>query len=58
MIGQRWPASGDGLTAQLPPGCLADIRQTSLTNAGPSPVHWGNLSISWPDVNEINLKFY
>ena len=24
MIGQFWPASGDGLTAQLPPGCLAD----------------------------------
>ena len=26
MIGQLWPDSGDRLTAQLPPGCLADIR--------------------------------
>ena len=58
MIGQLWPASGDGLRAQLPLGCLADTRQTSLTNEGPCLVHWGNLSTSWPDVNEINLKFY
>ena len=46
------------LTVQLPPGCLADTRQTSLTNEGLCLVHWGNLSSSWPDVNEINLKFY
>ena len=58
IIGQLWPASGDRFTAQLPPGCLADTRQTSLTNEEPYPVHWGNLSTSWPDVNEINLKFY
>ena len=57
MISQLWPASGDGLTAQLPPGCLADTRQTSLTNEGPCPVHWDNLSTSWPDVNKINLEF-
>ena len=58
MIGWLWPASGDRLTAQLLPGYLADTRQTSLTNEGPCPVHWCNLSTSWPDVNEINLKFY
>ena len=58
MIGQLWPASCDRLTAQLPPGCLADTGQTSLTNEGPCPVQWGNLSTSWPDVNKINLKFY
>ena len=58
MIGQLWPASWGRLTAQLPTGCLADTGQTSLTNEGPCPVHWGNLSTSWPDVNEINLKFY
>ena len=46
------------LTAQLLPGCLADTEQTSLTNERPCPVHWGNLSTSWPDVNEINFKFY
>ena len=55
MIGQLWPVSGHRLTAQLPPGCLADTRQTSLTNEGLHPVHWGNLSTSWPDVNQ---KFY
>ena len=58
MIGQLWAASGDRLTAQLLPGCLADTRQTSLTNEGPCLVCWGNLSTSLPDVNEINLKFY
>ena len=58
MIGQLWPASRGGLTAQLPPGCMADTGCTSLTNEGPYLVHWGNLSTSWPDVNEINLKFY
>ena len=26
MIGQLWPASGDRLTGQLLPGCLADTR--------------------------------
>ena len=58
MIGELWPAPRGGLTAQLPPGCLADTGHRSLTNEGPCPVHWGNLSTSWPDVNEINLKFY
>ena len=58
MIGQLWPVSRGGLTAQLLPGCLADTGCTSLTNEGPCPVHWGNLSTYWPDVNEINLKFY
>ena len=58
MIGQLWPASGDKLAAQLLPGCLADTGQTSLTNEGPCMVCWGNLSTSWPDVNEIHLKFY
>ena len=58
MIGQLWPASGGRLTAQLPPGCQPDTRRTSLTNEGPCPVHWGNLGTSWPDVTEINLKFY
>ena len=58
MIGQLRPASRGGLTAQLLPGCLADTRCTSLANEGPCPVCWGNLSTSWPDVNEINLKFY
>ena len=58
MIGQLWPVSGGRLAAQLPPGCLADTGQTSLTNEGPCPVSWGNLGTSWPDVNEINLKFY
>ena len=52
VIGQLLPASGDRLTAQLLPGCLADTRQTSLANEGPYPVHWGNLSTSLPDVNE------
>ena len=36
---------------------LAGTGQTSLTNEGPCQVHWGNLSTSWQDVNEINLKF-
>ena len=40
MIGQLWPASGDRLTVQLPPGCLADTRQTSITTEGPCLVHW------------------
>ena len=31
-------------------------QKTSLTNEGPCPIHWGNLSTSWPDVNEINFK--
>ena len=46
VIGQILPASGDRLTAQLSPGCLADTVQTSLTHEGPHPVHWGNLSTS------------
>ena len=58
MIGQLWPASEDRLMAQLLPGCLSDTGQTSLTNEGPCLVCLGNLSTSWPDVNEINLKFY
>ena len=44
-------ASRGGLTAQLLPGCLEDTGHTLLTNEGPCPVHWGNLSASWPDVN-------
>ena len=58
VIGQLWQGSGGRLTTQLLPGCLADTGQTSLTNEGPCLVHWGNLCTSWPDVNEINLKFY
>ena len=46
VIGQLWPASGDKLTAQLSPGCLADTGQTSLTNEGPCSVHCGDLSTS------------
>ena len=46
VIGQLWPASGDRLAGQLSPGCLANTRQTSLTNEGPCLVHWGNLSTS------------
>ena len=56
--GYDWSASRDGLTAQLPPGCLADTGCTSLTNEGPCTVCWANLGTPWPDVNEINLKFY
>ena len=56
--GYDWPASRGGLTAQLPPGCLADTGCTSLTNEGPCPVCWENLSTFWPDGNKINLKFY
>ena len=56
MIGQLWPASGDRLTGQLSSGCLADTRQTSLTNEGPCPVCWGNLSTSQTYGNELNLK--
>ena len=56
VIGQLWPASGGRLTGQLPPGCLADSGQTSLTNEGPGPVHWGKLSTSWAYGNKINLK--
>ena len=55
MISQLWPASEGRLTAQLPPGCLADTGQTSLTNEGPCLVHWGNISTSWPNVSEINF---
>ena len=58
MIGQLWPASRGGLTAQLLSGCLTDTGHTLLTNEGACPVHWSNLSTSWPAVNEINLKFY
>ena len=58
MIGQLWPASRGGWTVQLLPGCLTDTGCPLLTNEGPCPVHWGILSMSWPDVNKINLKFY
>ena len=45
-------ASGGRLTGKLSPACLADNRQTSLTNEGLCLVHWGELSTSWPDSNE------
>ena len=49
-------ASWGILTGKLLPGCLADTGQTPLTNEGLCLVHWGELSTSWPDGNEINLK--
>ena len=44
--GCDWSASGDRFTGQLLPGCLADTRQTLLTNEGPCLAFWGNLSTS------------
>ena len=51
-----WGQHPGALTGKLSPGCLADTGQTSLTNEGLCPVHWGELTTSWPDGNKINFK--